>query len=176
MGAFVHPKLTELKNGKLVTGLTKKVCLPVFVDSTYCLGYIFGSFLACGVANLTDYKKSTRGITIFKPKVGYEYDYEKLSNCIYEVFGLKTSVRDRFLYVYSVALTKLLKEFGVNKGKHLPKKYYVNHEEYNDGLLNGMQDFHVDSPDIYTSSTYKRPTSKFVTELFFRLQERKNML
>jgi len=176
MGAFTHPKLTELKNGKLVTGLTKKVELPVFIKSDYPLGYIFGAFLSCGIANLTDHKKSTRGITIFKPKVGYPYNYDKLEKYFKKVFNLNCSHRDRHLYIYNVAVTKLLKEFGVKQGKHLPQKYRVNNDDYNQGLIDGMDDFHALSPDVYTNSPYKRRLSKFVLELYNELTKKASVI
>jgi len=176
MGAFTHPKLTELKNGKLVTGLTRKVELPVFIKSDYRLGYIFGAFLSCGIANLTDYKKSTRGITIFKPKIGYPHTYEKLEKYFKEVFNLKCSHRDRHLYIYNVAVTKLLKEFGVKQGKHLPQKYRVNNDDYNQGLIDGMDDFHALAPDVYTNSPYKRRRSKFVEELYNELTKETSVI
>lgn len=168
MGAFVDPSNATLVGETIEIGLTKKVRIPIFVPSDYRLGYIFGAFLSCGIANLTDYKKSTRGITIFRPKRGYQYNFDKLQKYIKEVFLLNSSLRGTDgLYVYNIPMTRMFRQFGIRKGRHLPKKYRVNNLEFNRGIIDGIDDFHGIAPDLYNEKTYKkRIVTPYVKELY----------
>lgn len=171
MGVFVDPATAKLVNNKIEIGVTKKVKIPIFINSDYRLGYVFGAFLACGIANLTSYKKSARGITIFRSKQGYNYDFSVLKKYIKELFDLNSSIREQSLYVYNVPLTRLFKQFGVRRGRHLPKKYHVDNKEFNSGLLDGLEQFHGLSPDIYNDNTYKkRIITPYVKELYEQLK------
>jgi len=168
MGVFVSPENVEIDGKNVRMGVTKKTSIPLFVDSDYNLGYIFGSFLACGIANLTDYRKSTRGITIFRAKPGLPHDFSKLKKVILEVFNLKARENENSLYVYNVPLTKLFYEFGIRKGRHLPEKYFVSHEGFNSGLLDGLEDFHALEEDPRT----KRVVSLYVKKLYDKLTKK----
>jgi hypothetical protein len=170
MGAFISPRHTSIEEGKLELGVTQKVRIPIFIRSDYRLGYLFGAFLSCGIANLTDYKKSRRGITVFKPKIGYKYNYDKLESYFKEVFNLKPRIKDRFLYVYNVPVTKMFKEFGIKKGRHLPKKYRVNNNDFNSGILDGLHDFHAFEPDDKHVSWNKKVIIFFLKELYKELK------
>lgn len=166
MAHFVVPSNeVQLEQGKLKLGLTRKVVMPIFIDCSYGLGYIFGAFLSCGIANLSDYRRSTRGITMLRPKPDYPGDLEKLKFHVHSIFNVHPTYRPDGLYVYNVAITRMFKEFGIQKGRHLPDKYRVTHQEFNQGLIDGIEEYggiYEDTRDI----SRKRVVSRYVTELY----------
>lgn len=166
MARFVVPSNeAELENGKLKLGLTTKVYMPIFVDCSYSLGYIFGAFLSCGIANLSDYKKSTRGIVMFRPKPDFPGDLDKVNKYIKDTFNVEGSRRKDGLYVYNVAMTRMFKEFGIRKGRHLPSQYHTSHTEFNKGIKEGLDDFGGIVPDERPIAK-KRIVSKYILDLY----------
>lgn len=170
MARFVVPSNeVQLENGKLKLGLTTKVLMPIFIDSDYSLGYIFGAFLSCGIANLSDYKKSTRGIVMFRPKPDFPGNLGKLKEYTKSKFNLESSIRVDGLYVYNVAMTRMFKEFGIRTGRHLPDKYKTIHKGFNKGLVDAIEDFGGIIPDERPISK-KRIVSRHVLELYNHLK------
>ncbi len=170
MARFVVPSNeAQLENGKLKLGLTTKTIMPIFIDCDYSLGYIFGAFLSCGIANLSDYKKSTRGIVMFRPKPDFPGDIERLKEYSKTLFNVNAGVRPDGLYLYNVALTRMFKEFGIRTGRHLPDKYRTSHEGFNTGLIESIEEYGGLAPDERPISK-KRIVSRYVLDLYNNLK------
>lgn len=126
---------------------------------TYALGYIFGTFLGDGNANIYVTKRKTAtGIT--KNTSGslswyfglYEKEIaKKLSNSLKEVFAVAPSIKETKnttnVTVRSNNLSRFFMQFGKKNNKCLPFNFWCNNTDYNKGLLDGL----IDSDGTITS-------------------------
>jgi hypothetical protein len=163
----------------IVTGFnSNEKRIKRFVKPSYSLGYIIGSYLSVGSANLQTYKNSKRGIVFwYFEKRTNKAIIDKFLSALEDSFGLKAFVReqDRSSTFQVVSYSKPLAEFfslmGKKSGKkRLPEPYlYEDNKEYIRGLLDGLKDFKGYLPDLRRVMK-KRYVNIYVIELYKRLK------
>ena len=140
------------------------------VESTYELGYLFGTFLGDGHAFLNSNGRSEigRASWYFGTSEAERKVALKLAAAVESITGIRPSVVDgetiTTVHLYSLPWARLLAECGKRDRKHLPAKYLCSDRRYQRGLLDGL----VDS-DGYVAADGRicfRNTSPELAELF----------
>jgi len=145
------------------------------IKSSYQLGYIFGTFLGDGCANLSDHKKENGGMSevgSLKWMFGENETVmaEKLANCCLSVFGKPASIKNDkerkmtiVTFNYQV-LARFLQQFGKKNKKKLPEEYFCANKEYLKGIIDGLidSDGHIEKYGRYGFHN----NSTFLIELF----------
>lgn len=113
---------------------------PIYIESTYELGYFFGARLTRGLSNL---QKRSGQVSFRLP---HGFDASKLIHCIKKSTNLDTKTFTRTsnkytLYIANRAITRLTQEFGHGENRKLPEKYMVSYLPYLKGILDGMLDY-----------------------------------
>lgn len=119
-----------------------------YIESSYDLGYIFGTFLGDGCSKICINKntKCESGcVTWYFGK--NEIDIaNKLCNSIKKILDIDLDYKIKedknviLITLYNKCFTKLLVEFNKRTNKHLPSKYYCKNKEYIQGLFDGLID------------------------------------
>jgi IMP dehydrogenase/GMP reductase len=146
---------------------------PVYSDDVkivpnYNSGYIFGTFLGDGNANVAVYKNSESGSVFWSFGLNEMYIAEKLSNALFNIFGKKPVIEkeDNIVLVkfHYKPLANFFNLFGKRDQKFLPQEYLVNNKEYLQGIFDGL----VDSDGCYCKDgrTGFSNTSPQLIELF----------
>lgn len=164
----------RIENDFIITGYNsnqKKLNKLVKADQDF--GYVLGSYLSVGTANIITYKKSKRGIVFwYVEKDSYDDPIEKLKSSLQSAFNLTISIREQKksstlqIVSYSKPLATLLSELGTKSGrKMLPQKFLYNDKDYLKGLISGIEDFDGHKPDS-RDVLKKRKISMSVIELY----------
>lgn len=136
-------------NGKFIQTFNAKT--KTHVESTYPTGYVFGAFLAVGTTNLVPKKG---GMTVFFVETR---DPDPLIQALKEAFLVEPRHFKRLenqytVVVHSVALARILDEFGKGNEKELPEKYLVRNQKFLHGVRDGILYF-----DGHTEDTRDLP-------------------
>lgn len=132
---------------KIITnGGKSPVIFNRYLNSSYELGYIFGTFLGNGSAKIEINKISnTECGNVSWSFADYKTEIcEKLCKSIKTVLDIDINyekVKNKnvnVIYLYNKCLTKVLYDFGKKTNKHLPEKYYCKNKEYIEGLFDGL--------------------------------------
>lgn len=131
------------------------------IKPSYNLGYIFGSFLGDGNANVTKSKRFTKDGRETRNYCGNLAWYfgkdegniaNKLANCLNAVFGSFSNVSAKsvkniiLVSNRSNPVVRLFMEFGKKENKYLPAKYMCNNIDYLRGIYDGLIDSDGSSP------------------------------
>lgn len=116
-----------------------------FLDSSYDLGYILGTYLGDGNSRLTIYQNSERGACHWSFGFNEKDIADKLQNAILNIldYNCKITLKDnKVLSVncYNKTFSRFLMDFNKKTEKHLPSKYYCKNIEYIQGLFDGLID------------------------------------
>lgn len=119
-----------------------------YIESSYELGYIFGTFLGDGSSHIwiNSKTKCESGRVSWYFGLDETEICDKLIYCIEKVLGLKVEYKVNknknmnIITLYNKCITKLLHEFGKKTEKNLPKKYYCKNKDYIRGIYNGLID------------------------------------
>ncbi len=116
-----------------------------FINSSYDLGYILGTYVGDGNAKLSLYQNSERGSCHWSFGINEKDIADKLQKAIFNLlnYECKISIKDnKVLSVncYNKTFTRLLMECNKKTEKHLPSKYYCKNKEYIQGLFDGLID------------------------------------
>lgn len=118
------------------------------IKNSYDLGYIFGTFLGDGNANLRDYDRensqSSQGRVSWSFGINESGIANKLAAACKSVFArdVKISNKNNILLVtldYQAA-SRFFIEFGKRQDKHLPSEYMCSDLEYLKGIFDGLVD------------------------------------
>jgi IMP dehydrogenase/GMP reductase len=148
-----------------------------YLNSSYDLGYIFGTFLGNGSARIEINKvNNTECGSIYWSFADYKNDIcEKLCKCIKTVLNIEIDyklIKDKninAITLYNKCFTKILFEFGKRINKHLPEKYFCKNKEYIQGIFDGLidSDGHLEKNEKYINNIYNfTNTSIQLIELF----------
>lgn len=123
--------------------------LKIYIDSTYELGYIFGSFVSVGNSDIPNHYSYMGQVTFYTDGT---VDLDKLISAFKNTFHVEPRLYDRpngrkVVVVHSKPIARLLQEFGKKEQRHVPDKYLVSCEPYLKGLLDGITDFKGHLPD-----------------------------
>jgi IMP dehydrogenase/GMP reductase len=155
----------------------EKTSFNRFMKSSYELGYLFGTYLGDGCANIRiDSKtKCESGQTKWFFGAHETKISDKLIKCIKTLLnidiGYKKTDNMNIITLYNKSLSKVLNEFGKKINKNLPTKYYCKNKEYIEGLFDGLidSDGYIKEKSIVKEDTYIfafNNTSKKLIELF----------
>jgi IMP dehydrogenase/GMP reductase len=135
-------------------GGSEPVTFKRYLNSSYDLGYIFGTFLGNGSSKMEINKiNNTECGSVNWSFDTYKEDIcKKLCKSIKNVLDIDVdykSVKDKnvnIIYLYNKCFTKMIYEFGKKTNKHLPEKYFCKNKEYIQGLFDGLMDSdgHID--------------------------------
>lgn len=144
------------------------------IESSYELGYIFGTFLGdgCSMLNTSNRArgKSTIGSVSWYFGLQEKHIAEKLNKCILKITGKAGQItsQDNFCLVrlYSKQWAHLFDEFGKQEVKRLPEKYYCTDLNYLNGIWDGLVDsdgYNDASREVVTNtSTYILELASFI--------------
>jgi IMP dehydrogenase/GMP reductase len=144
------------------------------IKPSYSLGYIFGTFLGDGCANLSDVQRektfSEVGSLcwIFGEKENVIAD--KVISCCTEVFGKSPHIAESktknitLVQFHYQVLARFFQDFGKKNEKHLPEKYFCNDTNYLSGIIDGLvdSDGHIEKYGRYGFNN----NSPYLIELF----------
>ena len=145
------------------------------INSTYDLGYLFGTYLGDGHARVEIRKptNSESGSVFWYFGINEDNIVNKLSNCINNLFGIMPIIKKEenksitIVKFYNKCLANVLVQFGIKTNKHLESNYYCKNKEYIKGIYDGL----IDSDghrEVYAVNTIEAftNTSTQLMELF----------
>lgn len=142
-----------------------------YIISNYKLGYIFGTYLGDGNANIDN--NNHTGSCHWSFNLNENDIANKVKNYIKELLDYECiiSVKDKKVLsvnCYNKCLTYLLNEFGKKTNKQLPNKYYCTNMEYIKGLYDGLidSDGHIEYNKTGSVTKSFANTSEYLIELF----------
>jgi inosine-5'-monophosphate dehydrogenase len=137
------------------------------IYDTYELGYVFGTFLGDGDAQIARSRNSEQGRVTWNFGPREQEVAEKLVQCLRAVSGVGTTVSEKRtlrIHFFSLQWARLLAQFGKRDEKHLPSRYLSGNPLYLQGLFDGLMDSdgHIDGG----GRRCFRNTSRRLVELF----------
>jgi hypothetical protein len=153
-----YTEIFELEDGLIFTGYGKnRKSLKRFVFPDYNLGYVFGSYLSIGTANISIHNGTKRGLVFWYVKSDLEPFIVNLQSSINLSFGLNVKIRERGgnktsprqVVCYSKPLATLLKNLGSRSGnKKLPNNlFFTESKDFVKGLIASIENFEGFKPD-----------------------------
>lgn len=176
---YLYSERSSIQGDYIVTGYnSNQKKTKRYVPAHYELGYVIGSYLSVGSANIQTYKNSTRGIVFwYIEKTTPDDVIDRLKSALKKAFNLELKVREQErsstyqAVCYSKPLATFLSEFGSKSGKkNFPGEYlFKENSDYLKGLLEGIEDFKGHLPDS-RSVLKKRKLNLYVVELYRNLK------
>lgn len=114
------------------------------LEDCYELGYVLGTFLGDGTANVAEYKQSKRGCVSWYFGSNETHIADKLKKCVGKLFGYELKIK-RAKNIISCAMyykpfADFLQKFGKKENKHLPHELMCSNLNYLGGLYDGLHD------------------------------------
>jgi hypothetical protein len=152
-----YAEIFELENDIIFTGHGKnKRGFNRFVYPDYNVGYVFGSYLSIGTANISIYMGTKRGLVFWYVRKDLENYIVNLQSALSGSFGLPIKIRQRGssesplqVVCYSKPLATLLKRLGQRSGvKRIPPDLFFNEsKQFLNGLVDSIEHFEGHKPD-----------------------------